>query len=329
MRKVDKIFDANGILVPFASFANEYYTYHGGSIRANYFDQAKNNLIALAASKTGRQQSFINDLIANFPDIIKATPNQIPNLITKFTTGIHSNVLLGNTNSKKRFRKQIETAFNYSAYRKSAKASWFAERFDVKACLYCNAQFTLVIGKDGVKKKLLFQLDHFYNKSTYPFLSLTFGNLIPSCSTCNISKSSKSFTLHTHIHPYEEDANIKFDFYIDQNNALEYLIGKRDYKLLKPKVKIVDARFNAHNTTFNIEAIYEKHADVVEELVLKSIYYNKSRREELRKEFTDLKLSQSVIDRFVLGNYSLDSEINKRPLSKLSKEIGKQLKIIK
>jgi hypothetical protein len=135
--------------------------------------------------------------------------------------------------------------------------------------------------------------------------------------------------LHTHIHPYEEDANIKFDFYIDQNNALEYLIGKRDYKLLKPKVKIVDARFNAHNTTFNIEAIYEKHADVVEELVLKSIYYNKSRREELRKEFTDLKLSQSVIDRFVLGNYSLDSEINKRPLAKLSKDIGKQLKIIK
>jgi hypothetical protein len=329
MKQIDKIVDNSGKLVSFATFANEYYNYHGGRIRTNYFDQARNKLIALAALKTGRQQSFINDLIANFPDIIMATPNQIPNLIAQFTTGVHTNVLLGNTRPKKRFRKQIERAFNYTGFRQSAKASWFAERFEIKACLYCNAQFTLAIGKDGTKKKLLFQLDHFYNKSDLPFLSLTLGNLIPSCSTCNISKSSKSFTLLTHIHPYHEDANIKFDFYIDQNNALEYLIGSRDYKLLKPKVNVVDPRFNSHKTTFSIEAIYEKHTDIVEELILKSLYYNQSRRDELAKEFADLKLSASVIDRFVLGNYSLDSEINRRPLAKLSKDIGKQLKIIK
>jgi len=324
MRIIDKIFDNSGKLVSFVSFANEYYTFHKRRWRINFFDKARNNLTALAAIKNGTERLLVNDLLTDFEQIIKATANEIPNIILKFTTGAYTNVLANN----KVFRKEIEDAFNYSAFRKSAKASWFAERFEVKSCLYCNAQFTLAIGKDGTKKKLLFQLDHFYNKSTLPFLSLTLGNLIPSCSTCNISKSSKSFTLLTHIHPYHEDANIKFDFYIDQNNALEYLIGNRDYKLLTPKVNVVDPRFNAHKTTFSIEAIYEKHTDVVEELVLKSLYYNQSRREELKKEFADLKLSASVIDRFVLGNYSLDSEINKRPLAKLSKDIGKQLKII-
>lgn len=107
------------------------------------------------------------------------------------------------------------------------------------------------------------------------------------------------------------------------------MIGNRDYKLLRPRLNVIDARFNSHNEVFSIEQIYEKHADVVEELVLKSLYYNKSRRDELQKEFAELNLSPSIIDRFVLGNYTLASEVNKRPLAKLSKDIGKQLKIIK
>lgn len=33
-----------------------------------------------------------------------------------------------------------------------------------------------------------FQFNHFYDKGTYPYLALSFYNLIPSCSTCNSSK---------------------------------------------------------------------------------------------------------------------------------------------
>lgn len=322
MKKIDNLFDNNGHLVPFDDLADEYYSFHKPAW-ANYFDQANNTLTNLAITKNGNQELFINELLNKWESIIKAIPSQIPSLISEFTTGVFHNTLNNAT-----FRKEIEDAFNYSAFRKSAKASWFAERFEIKACLYCNAQFTLAIGKEGRKKKLLFQLDHFYNKSKFPFLSLTFGNLIPSCSTCNNSKSNKDFSIQTHIHPYYEDTNIKFDFYIDEDNALEYMIGNRDYKLLKPKIKITDPKFDSHNVTFGIESIYEKHTDIVEEIILKSLYYNKTKRDELNREFSELNLSTSLIDRFVLGNYSLDSEINKRPLAKLSRDIGKQLKII-
>lgn len=324
MRIIDTLVNNKNKLVSFANFADEYYNFHKGNW-TNYFHQAKINLTALATVEVGAQQNLVQQLINDLESIIKATPSQIPAIISKFTTGAHVNIISGN----KTFRKEVENAFNYSAFRKSAKASWLAERFDIKACLYCNAQFTLAIGKDGTKKKLLFQLDHFYNKADFPFLSLTLGNLVPSCSSCNISKSNIPFNIDTHIHPYHEDINIMFDFYIDQNDALEYLVGKRDSKLLTPKINVVNPKFNSHKTTFSIESIYEKHTDIVEELILKSLYYNKSKREELKKEFADIELSPSVIDRFVLGNYSLDSEINKRPLSKLSKDIGKQLKIIK
>lgn len=323
MRVIDKIVNNGGSLVSFANFANEYYTYHKSGW-TNYFDKAEDKLTVLAAAKIGNQQTLVYEIIDNLELIIKATPNQIPSLIHQFTTGAYLNVLSGDN----AFRKEVEKAFDYSVFRKSAKASWYAEKFEIKACLYCNAQFTLAIGKDGTKKKLLFQLDHFYDKSTYPFLSLTLGNLVPACSSCNIAKSNTPFSLLTHVHPFHEDANTMFDFFIDEEKALEYLLGNRDYKLLTPKVKIVNPKFTSQKNIFSIEAIYQKHSDVVEELILKSLYYNKSKRAELRKEFNDLNLSTSLIDRFVLGNYSLDSEINKRPLAKMSMDIGKQLKII-
>ncbi len=152
MRIIDKLVNNNDKFVSFANFANEYYNFHKGNW-TNYFDQAKNNLIALANVKVGAQQNLVHVLINDLESIIKATPSQIPTIISKFTTGVHANIISGNTLPIKTFRKEVEEAFNYSAFRKSAKASWFAERFEIKACLYCNAQFSLAIGKDGTKKK--------------------------------------------------------------------------------------------------------------------------------------------------------------------------------
>jgi hypothetical protein len=34
-------------------------------------------------------------------------------------------------------------------------------------------------------KELMPEIDHFYPKDKYPFLAVSFFNLIPSCLTCN------------------------------------------------------------------------------------------------------------------------------------------------
>lgn len=322
MKLIDRLNNNDGILSLFNNFSEEYYTYHK-SKWTNYFEKAKNNLIAEQKLQKGWKKKLISELIVDFENIVRASAKEINDIIIKYTTGEYERF-----SDDKTFRRKIEKAFDYKSFRSSSKASWFAEKFDIKACLYCNAQFALVIGKDGVKKKILFQLDHFYNKSKYPFLSLTIGNLIPSCASCNISKSKKDFTLSTHIHPYHSDASKLFDFYIDENSALDYLFDMRNNKKLSPKIKIYDKRFEDHNNVFRLERTYEKHTDIVEELILKSLYYNDSKKKELQQEFAELNLSSSLINRFILGNYSLDSEINKRPLSKLSKDIAKQLKLV-
>ncbi|MFN4151915.1 MAG: hypothetical protein ACK4IX_13325 [Candidatus Sericytochromatia bacterium] len=328
MRKVKEIKNEKGIIISFNKFSDEYLNYHKSNWK-NYFISAKDELFILLEKYNGFEHILLNDLIDNFERIIKATPSEIPSIIDHFTTGNFAHLLISLTGDKTDLCKDIEKAFDYINFRSSAKASWFCEKIEIKSCLYCNAQFTLAVGKNGSSKKMLFQLDHFYNKRSYPFLSLTLGNLIPCCSSCNIAKSKKEFNIDDNFHPYHEDLSSNFTFKVDEENILKYLIEKRDMDFLKPTIVTTNAKVLEHVKNFRIEHIYNKHTDVIEELILKSLYYNSTKREELLNTFEELNLDQSTIDRFILGNYTLNSEINKRPLSKLSSDIAKQLKIIK
>lgn len=328
MKVVREIRNETGKYVTFKTFSQEYLNFHKPNWK-NYFHSAKQGLYDLIPNYSNDDVNLINDLINNFENIIKATSSEIPSLIEKFTIGNYANLLINVAGNRTNLCIDIEEKFNYNDFRKSAKVSWFCEKLEIKACLYCNAQFTLAVGKQGNAKKLLFQLDHYYNRRRYPFLSLTLGNLIPCCSSCNIAKSKKDFDSNSFFHPYLEDLNSHFTFKIDEDSILKYLIEKREVELLKPTIQTTDNRVLNHIEAFRLNYIYDKHTDIVEELILKSLYYNKSKRNELKTTFEELNFDNSTIDRFILGNYTLDSEINKRPLSKLSKDIGKQLKIIK
>lgn len=328
MRIVRQIKNEKGKLVTFHKFSDEYLNFHKSNW-TNYFDNAKNNLYDLLPDYQGVDQQLINDIISNFEKIIKATASELSQLIIQFTTGNYSNLLVDVNGNRTDLCKDIEEAFKYEDFRSSAKASWFCEKLEIKSCLYCNAQFTLAVGKNGASKKLLFQLDHFYNRKTYPFLSLTLGNLIPCCSSCNIAKGKKNFNIIDNFHPYFEDLSSKFKFRVDEEKILNYLTFRRDKDLLNPSIITTNAKVIEHINNFRIEHIFNKHTDVIEEIVLKSLYYNETKKEELLNTFEELNLNQSTIDRFILGNYTLDSEINNRPLAKLSKDIGKQLKLIK
>jgi len=119
-----------------------------------------------------------------------------------------------------------EQVFKYDSFRSSNKCNKFYKNLgiDKKHCLYCgDYKLDIVTTSDnqGNKKiltredKMLFDLDHFYLKSKYPFLSLSFYNLIPCCGICN-SRYRGNLEFHTasHINPYLEsfDENYIFEF---------------------------------------------------------------------------------------------------------------------
>ena len=115
--------------------------------------------------------------------------------------------------AKDSFNKRVLKAFDYDGYRAGCLVT-LAKWLNIRCCPYCNAQFTLylhkIVKKYHPKGIAIFHFDHFFNKSDYPYLSMSLYNLIPVCSTCNHTK--RKVDLSVELNPYETDIASLFSF---------------------------------------------------------------------------------------------------------------------
>jgi hypothetical protein len=198
----------------------------------------------------------------------------------------------------------------------------FIERINIDTCPYCNRNYIYYLSRS---RKIKPQLDHFYPKSIYPFLGVSYYNLIPSCQTCNgfSAKEEKDPIRERLINPYLIDSNnFRFTYNIRSINFLNPLHDKTSVQ-----VKFLN-KIPEHLNVFKLESFYEQHSDHVLELIIKSkVAYSKQYREYL-KTYNGLSFNDSEIDRMILGNYTKEEELHKRPLAKLYQDIGKELGLI-
>ncbi len=194
----------------------------------------------------------------------------------------------------------------------------FIKKLDLKTCPYCNRSYTFVVDENS--GKLRPEIDHFYPKSIYPFLAMSFYNLIPSCPICNHTKSNKfSETL---INPYDiKDNDFKFtyrptDISFSQIESKKYDMDSFEIKFEKN---------NGNIDVFKLNELYQQHKDIVIDLLMKKAYYPKSYLEELKNNFG---FSEDEIYRYLMCNYQKDEDLHKRPLSKLIKDISEELGLI-
>ena len=111
---------------------------------------------------------------------------------------INSDVL--NIITYKEYKKRYDT---WSAYD-------FVMELGTKVCPYCNMNYVVPIY--GIKGKARADLDHFYAKHIYPYLSMSIYNLVPACKVCNSSfKRGKEFN-SSNISVYEKDLEELYRF---------------------------------------------------------------------------------------------------------------------
>lgn len=131
----------------------------------------------------------------------------------------------------------------------------FIRKTQIRVCPYCG----LTIIKPSNRTK--HQIDHFFPKGKYPFLALSYYNLIPSCDKCNespnkgqndpIEQEAKGKTIQ---HPYIlNDSIVRFnlrligaEIYNDDN--YEVIVGFKNKAL-----------FDGYNLFFNISDRYRVH----------------------------------------------------------------------
>jgi hypothetical protein len=238
--------------------------------------------------------------------ILKASPSELKQYALKYSK------------FSKTSKLKLLKAFNYKGFRSSPFAFEFVKSLGIKTCMHCNTAFTLAIDNDATPNpKIVFELDHFYPKSEYPYLSLSFFNLIPCCGNCNrlIATMSKAH------HPFEVSLDDLFSVSVSNANLAECIANPStlpelvtlqkvdDYKPVFDKLRLADR--------------YAHFSDIAQEIIWKSCVYT----EEYTSFVETILEKKDLVHRAIWGNYCTPDDYHKRPLSKFTTDICRQLKV--
>ncbi|PFX90141.1 hypothetical protein COL41_27805 [Bacillus mycoides] len=256
--------------------------------------------------------------------------------------------------SMEEFVEKIKGIFHYDnfckQYDEKGKRIWgayeLAKQLKMETCPYCNRQFiTVSEPNEDDEGRTRPQLDHFYSKSRFPFLAVSFFNLIPCCYVCNSNlKRNQEFSIDTHIHPYEDGFGDLYQFTVqfkkDDKGGVDYLGGGYlnpdefliDFKVNElekkkyPEKEFEELIYKIENNkrTFKLKSLYNSHTDYVGEILEKSMRYNDSKIESLYQEFPNLFPSKYDLLRLIYCNYVDPSQLDKRVLSKLTRDITQE-----
>lgn len=196
-------------------------------------------------------------------------------------------------------RKNVEKAFDYSRHRKQEAFMQNFQKLNIKSCPFCNNNYIYYF-QNG--QNTIATLEHYYPKSKYPHLSLSFYNLIPSCYVCNSKfKGGKKHEGNV-IHPYIEDFDSRATFGV----AVDGLPAHKNIAL-EVKLKPDDPKdFRCENSIdrFKLDKIYAEHGDIATEIWNKAQVYNEDRIKELYDSFyKQLGYSKEDVKNFVFCNY--------------------------
>ncbi|MGD9554661.1 MAG: HNH endonuclease [Arcobacteraceae bacterium] len=239
-------------------------------------------------------------------------------------------------NKNKSSLSKLKYVFNYEKFQ-SEITKFFTDNFDFRTCFYCNKDF--ITNFDADKKVSTFQLDHFYDKGKYPYLALSFYNLIPSCPTCNSSKvkgAKNTFEHDSKVGTFENETciapndktfdfhqKVKFKLLLDKNCKHLYVKDKEDIDI--PLKEQFTEQYDKYIEIFKLNERYKAHKDIVFDMIQKAELYPESRLKELQ-DLTGIPFQQIKKDIFNLIYENED--LSKKPFSKIIVDMSKELGLL-
>lgn len=185
----------------------------------------------------------------------------------------------------KRKKKKLNFIQKYASFRSpnSNNPSWsgakLIEALGIDVCPYCGQQYFSVIKNKQGKLIAEATLDHYYDKSTYPYLALNLYNMIPVCRNCNstFKLNKKDKVVNPYIYSLEE--HIKF--YVNNIEIPNYLNDKPINVCID---FLSDNEFiNNHINILELENRYNYYQNIIKSTIKKRIEYCPSCIENISK----------------------------------------------
>ena len=227
--------------------------------------------------------------------------------------------------SKKKSDTLLKKVFRYDTYSKRKTVVEILGKMNVTVCPYCNRQYIFTL-KSGKARP---QLDHYYPKNKYPYLALSLYNMVPSCSICNMAKSSLNTIKYPVLYPFEEPPKYDFKFEMQLKKDANFVkVIQGISEDISIKLNVGDDASSVKNQVekLHLNELYNEHTDYVRD-ILKSRYINSdSRIDDLYRSFPKLFASVDEVRSLLYMTNIDESQWGKRPLSKLTHDIDEQLR---
>lgn len=239
----------------------------------------------------------------SFSDIIKANYDEIVEIANLYNA------------RKTKLPKKYKEFIIEKLYKQRFPRQEFVDELQVTVCPYCNRNFV-----NSTYKRTMCDLDHFYDKETYPILAVSLHNLVPVCHACNHAKASRAISYSPHNISYNTDELLSFDFFV---TGMDYL---SDNKQIGIEIESSD-EFKLNVKELKLREVYQIHSDIVQECIKKAIVFNPEYLKDLFATYNGLFESEEELYRIVFGNYMQEASYGKRSLSKMTKDIMSKLLI--
>ncbi len=282
--------------------------------------------------------NFILDFVVkNITIILSGTPHDLKKINIDFEdllTQELSTLYSGETNDYLKQKRNdaisdLKSIFDYSGFflelgpTDDYSAYHLAKNLGIRSCTYCNRVYTVTHNTKNGEKLMRPQFDHWFPKSKYPLLALSFYNLVPSCTHCNSSvKGDKDMDLGKHIHPYlKKMDDDDFVFSYDFNKS----INSYEVKLIQ---KGIGSKHIDTLSFLKIDKMYDAHHYELDDLIKIKESYSDSYLKKLKESFPGANLTDNEIYRFTFGTELDSKDFHKRPMSKFKYDILTELGII-
>jgi hypothetical protein len=278
------------------------------------------------------ETAYLDRVILLFRDTsyLLKTPTEIDNIIANMIPLPQLRQDNNGNALKIQLAHEIQKALGYKQLRKDFYPIYF-KKIGIKTCVYCNSQLTIVLMKSKTEIDARLEVDHHYSKSEFPFLSISLFNLFPCCSSCNKRKSSTPVNFKLYTDDVSKLQKSDYDFNITRTSKCNFLLTKdaESIEIIFNDSTVPPIGNKSLQSAFSIKEIHDTQKDIIAELIIKSQIYNESFKRILQKSFSKLSLNQNDFDRVIVGNYTEEKDIHKRPFSKMTMDIAKQLGLTK
>lgn len=219
------------------------------------------------------------------------------------------------------FNEIARWVFVDKMYETSLDKLQFIEQLSLKICPYCGRQHINVAQFPGYRDSKP-NIDHFLPKSSYPFLAISFRNLIPCCSVCNEMANKGNYD------PLKPTIGL-YNPYVFNDESVKFIGVFNGPDEQDENSYDVDIKCNpitlehGYKEVLKLLPFYKQ-----ERLKVQDIYINFTTNTQRYKSFLkNLGVSQDFLDddvRMIIG-HPLDGKASQREFYKFKRDLFLQL----